>query len=269
MRSSIHLFQIAYSEETLQAIEPGYSALNNLENLRPDWYEYWPMRHFLLNTALDESGFYGFFSPKFYQKTGLRYTDVVEFVATHAATTDVVLFCPQPDISAFFLNVFEGGELFDPGKMAACEAFLETTGLQVPLRSLVMDSRTTVFSNYFVARPAFWRRWLEINERLFAMCEDQHHPLHAALTRPTNYPNTQRKVFIMEGMASLLLTIEPHWRTKAANFFRSAWSGTTLSKYREEAVLSDALKIAFREQGFPEYMDAFGSLRSRLGFKPG
>ena len=131
-----------------------------------------------------------------------------------------------------------------------------------------MDSRTTVFSNYFVARPAFWRRWLEINERLFAMCEDQHHPLHAALTRPTNYPNTQRKVFIMEGMASLLLTIEPHWRTKAANFFRSAWSGTMLSNYRQEAVLSDALKIAFREQGFPEYMEAFASLRSRLGLSP-
>lgn len=264
----IHLFQIAYSEATLHMIEPGYSVLNNLENIRPDWYEYWPIRNFLMKNKLDEKGLYGFFSPKFYQKTGLHHQDVVDLINPHIDSADIFLFCPQPDISAFFLNVFEGGELFDSGKMATCEAFLQTLGLQVPLRSLVMDSRTTVFSNYFVARPAFWRRWLAINEQLFAICEDPSHPLHAALTQPTNYPNTQRKVFIMEGMASLLLTIEPHWRTKAANCFRSAWSGTTLSNYRQEAVLSDALKIAFREQGFPEYMEAFASLRSRLGLRP-
>ncbi len=49
----IHLFQIAYSEATLHMIEPGYSVLNNLENIRPDWYEYWPIRNFLIKNNLN------------------------------------------------------------------------------------------------------------------------------------------------------------------------------------------------------------------------
>ena len=67
----IHLHQIAYSIATLAAVEPGYRVLDNLANPRPDWYEFWPIRQFLLNEPLDDAAWYGFFSPKFGAKTGL------------------------------------------------------------------------------------------------------------------------------------------------------------------------------------------------------
>jgi hypothetical protein len=43
-----------------------------------------------------------------------------------------------------------------------------------------------------------------------------------------------------------------------------------MSRFREhpnEAFISDALKIAFREQGFPEYMQAYSGIRDTF-FKP-
>lgn len=262
----VHLHQIAYSEATLAAVEPGYTLLDNRANERPDWFEYWPIRRFLLQAlatgTLDEDAFYGFFSPKFGAKTGLTHAQVTAYVQQHAAQADVLLFSPQPDMGAFFLNVFEQGETFDAGLIAAFEAFLEGIGRPVALRPLVMDSRQIVFSNYFVARPAFWREWLAVNEPLFHACEDPAHPLQAELAKPTSYgAGAHRKVFLMERTASLLLTTQPRWRTRAFDPFAFGWSMSRFREHPHEAVLSDALKIAFRDQGYPEYMKAYSRIR--------
>src|SRR5271155_4687271 len=105
---AVHIHQIYYSPE--QQLDPGFSVLDNTANLRPDWFEYWPMRNFLQHEALDDSAFYGFFSPRFKQKTNLDSAQVKQFIARCAASTEVVLFSPSIHNSAFFLNVFEHGE---------------------------------------------------------------------------------------------------------------------------------------------------------------
>jgi hypothetical protein len=259
------LYQIAWSDEVMAGIEPGYGILDNRHDNRHDWREYWPMRKFLLTQPLDEDTYYGFFSPKFAGKTGLSHQDVSDFVTAAPRDTDVFTFSPQPDMGSFFLNVFEQNELFDPGFNATSEAFLAAAGRPVAVGELLMDSRQTVFSNFIIAKPKFWRAWLALNEKLFAICEGESSALQAALTRSTEYPDdVQRKVFLMERIASLLLTIEPHWRVKAYNTFQCAWSDTLLREHKLEAVISDALKIAMREQGFGDYKAAFAQIRDRL-----
>ena len=263
--TAVHLYQIAYSVAAFDQIQPGYRVLDNLDNPRPDWFEYWPMRRFLLEQPMDEAAFYGFFSPKFGAKTNLTHAEVVAFVRAQAAHTDVLLFSPQPDMGAFFLNVFEQGETFDPGLIEAFEALLQSIGRSAPLRQLVMDSRQTVFSNYFVARPAFWREWLALNEALFAACEDAHHPLNAALCLPTHYgQGAQRKVFLQERAASLLLATQPRWRSQAHNPYGFGWSTSRLREHPTEAVISDALKMAYRDQHYPQYIQAFATVRERF-----
>ena len=261
----VHLFQIAYSPETLASIQPGFEVLDNLANERPDWYEYWPIRRHLAAHVLDEDAFYGFFSPKFCDKTLRSHADVVQFVRDAAPRADVVLFSPQPDMAAFFLNVFEQAETFDPGINAAFEAFLAHVGRPARLASLVMDSRQIVFSNYFVARPAFWRAWSALADALFDACEGPASPLQQALTVPTSYPGeASRKVFLSERIASLVLALEPRWRSVAADPYSMAWSASRLRDYPQEAIISDALKMAFREQGFPEYLQAFQKVRAHF-----
>jgi hypothetical protein len=261
----VALFQIAWSDEVLLGIEPAYGVLDNRVDARHDWREYWPIRRFLQEQPLDEATWYGFFSPKFASKTGLTHQAVLDFVAAAPADTDVFTFSPQPDMGSFFLNVFEQNELFDPGFNAASDAFLAAAALPLSVAGLVMDSRQIVFSNFIVARPAFWRAWLDLNEKLFAICEGPDTPLRAMLTHPTTYPGAvERKVFLMERIASLLLTIDPGWKVHAYDTFRLAWSATRLGEQKLEAVISDALKIAMREQGFDEYTAAFSTIRQRL-----
>ncbi len=262
---AVHLHQIAYSPATLAALQPGFLLLDNLDNPRPDWFEYWPIRRHLLQARLDDSAFYGFFSPKFSHKTGLTHAQVQRFVVDHAAQADVLLFSPQPDMGAFFLNVFEQGETFDPGLIDACERWLQSIGRPAPLRQLVMDSSQVVFSNYFVSRPAFWREWLAINEALFAACEGPASALQAALCHVTSYPGAaQRKVFLQERMASLLLATQPRWRSIAHNPFGMAWSTARFREHPTDAYISDALKMAWRERRYPQYLQAFIDVRERF-----
>ncbi len=261
----VHLYQIVYNEATLAALPQGYGMLDNRAHERDDWREYWPIRHFLLNQPLDDNAFYGFFSPRFAEKVGLSAAQVVQFVRQAKTDIDVATFSPQPDMGAFFLNIFEQEELFQPGFIAASEAFLQHCGLSLKLGSMIMDSRQIVFSNYFVARPAFWRAWLEVNEVLFAVCEGPTTELQQALTYMTAYPGSvPRKVFLMERIASLLLAIQPKWRVAAYNTFDCAWSASRLNQFRTEAVISDALKMAIREQGHPQYFDAYVAMRDKL-----
>jgi hypothetical protein len=271
--SAIHLHLIAYSSAVREAIAPGWLVLDNQANPRPDWYEYWPIRHFLLNQGLDEDAFYGFFSPKFTAKTGLSFEATRDFVAAHAERADVLLFSPQPDMGAFFLNVFEQGETFDRGLIDAYGAFLAHIGRPAPLRQMVMDARQVCFSNYFVARPAFWREWLVLNEALFALCEAaptaETAALHAQLVHTTTYPGpggqgAQRKVFLQERACSLLLATQPKWRSVPYDPFGMGWSASRLRQHPHDAFASDALKRAFRDTGWPHYMQAFAAVRERF-----
>src|SRR5271155_1924685 len=107
---SMHSFQILNHYTSRQELDPGFDVLDNSDNERPDWYEYWPIRRFLLNQNLDEDTFYGFLSPKFKLKTNLSAADAREFIAAAGPATDVVLFSPSIHNSAFYLNVFEHGD---------------------------------------------------------------------------------------------------------------------------------------------------------------
>jgi hypothetical protein len=268
----LHLHQIAYSAATQAAIPPGWLVLDNHANPRPDWFEYGPIRRFLLNEPLDEDAWYAFFSPKFCAKTGLSLADVQQFVRAHEADTDVFLFSPQPDMGAFFLNVFEQAETFDAGLIAAYSAFLDHIGRPAPLRTLVMDSRQVVFSNYFIAKPAFWREWLALNEPLYALCEGPGDgdlaALKAGLTQATSYHGptgaAQRKVFLMERAASLILATQPRWRSRAHNPYGFGWSTSRFREHPTDAIISDALKMAWRDQRYPQYMQAFMAVRERF-----
>lgn len=265
MTPDIHLYQIAYDESSLQAVQQsGFLLLDNLGNERPDWYEYWPMRRYLLSTSLDENAFYGFFSPKFSAKTQLSNADVCSFVTEAYARSqaDVALFSPQPDMGAHFLNVFEQAELFDPGFLHTASSFFKLIGVDVPLGQLVMDSRQIVYSNYFVARPVFWRQWLVWAEALFACAEDSAHPLHAELNFNTTYAaNAHRKVFLSERLASMLLYLRPEFRVAVANPFGFGWSMARFRETPQDTYINDALKRAFRDTGFPQYMEAFRKIR--------
>jgi hypothetical protein len=263
------IFQILNHYTSRQALDPGFDVLDNSSNERPDWFEYWPMRKFLLNQALDENTFYGFLSPKFKTKTNLTAVQVTEFIGRCDKSTEVVLFSPSIHTGAQFLNVFQHGDAEHPGLLATTKMLLDRLGAHADLDELVTDSRTTVHSNYFIAKPRFWRAWLAVNERIFAIAEARADELGRALTANTSYrgrADVQMKIFIMERIATLILATEPSFTAAVRNPFISAKRIYKLPL----AIVCDALKIAYRTQGFTQYKDVFdfiGSVRKFWNFQ--
>ncbi len=254
--SAVHVYQILNHYTPREALDPGFLVLDNCANERPDWYEYWPMRKFLREAPLDENAFYGFLSPKFRLKTNLSAAQVRDFIERADPETDVFLFSPSIHNSAYYWNVFEHGESEHPGLLGVATRFFGRLDPAAHLDELVSDSRNTVHSNYFVAKPRFWRAWLEVNERLFAIAEDPADRLGEELRAPTAYRGSvdvQMKIFIMERTATWLLGRDAAFRAQA----RDPFAARSRIYKLPLAVVCDALKIAYATQRRGQYKDVF------------
>ena len=99
----VKIYQIAYSDRTFSEVPPGFDVLDARIENRHDWREYSPIRAFLLRNAMDDNALYGFFSPRFTEKTGLSYRQVTDFVGSATDPATVFTFSPQPDMASFFM----------------------------------------------------------------------------------------------------------------------------------------------------------------------
>ncbi len=260
------IYQILTPLVSPRDLDPGFLVLDNSENTRPDWFEYWPIRNFLLERTLDEDAYYGFLSPRFKEKTNLGAAAVHAIVHNADPSIDVILFSPSIHTSSYHLNVFAHGDSVHPGLLEISKRFFERIGRRTELDELVNDSRNTVTSNYFVAKPRFWRQWLAIGEALFTIAEAPADPLGAELRGPTAYRGTvdvQMKVFIVERIASWLLAVDRGFRTQVPDPFAARARVYKLPV----AIACDALKIAYATLGRAQYKEVFlmiSGLRSGL-----
>jgi hypothetical protein len=218
-------------------------------------------------TASDDD-WLGFLRPDFAAATGLDSSQAVAHThAADAAGADVVMFSAAPDTGALFLNVFEHAEALDPGFAAATQAWLHHAGQPTPpLVQIVMDSRQTVYGNRLVARRAFWREWVRFTDSLRQTALQGPTAVREALLQaPAHSTLPSRLEAIVERMASLILTLQPRWRSWPVNPFAMPWSHPAQQLNPSLSVMSDALKRAYRDLGYPCYMQAYNRLRERLG----
>ena len=263
--AATHIFQILNHYTPRAALDPGFGVLDNSANVRPDWYEYWPIRNFLLNEPLDEEAYYGFLSPKFEHKTNMTAGMVNDFIRASDPATDVFLFSPSIHNGSYFLNVFDHGESDHPGLAQVSKRLFQRIGRTVDLDNLVTDSRTTVYSNYFIAKPRFWREWLAILEQTFAIAEAPQDDLGKALRAPTPYRGTLEvpmKIFVLERMATLILATDPRFRTRSRDPFAAQRRFYKLPM----ALVCDALKIAYVTTGRGQYKDVFVMIQNLRKF---
>jgi hypothetical protein len=264
MPSAVRIHQIFYDAQSRAQLDPGFLALDNSANLRPDWREFWPIRQFMVSTPLSSHAAYGFFSPKFRQKTGLDAAEVHRFIAEEDA--DVFLFSPFFDESATTVNLLEQAEVHHPGTRVL---FTETVARMAPridVQRLVMDARQVVFCNYFVARPAFWQRWFDLCDAVFRLCEVGGDSLAARLSAPVPHGGASNpaKVFLIERVASLILATEPQWKVRAYDSSVLPLANGSMKRFITELKRLDALKRAWNVEKDPEHLRRFHDLRHSI-----
>jgi hypothetical protein len=145
-----------------------------------------------------------------------------------------------------------------PGLLDVAAQFFRRIGKPTSLEQLVTHSRNEVYSNFMIAKPRFWRAWLEITEQLFAIAESPDDPLGADLRRVTSYRRTKdfpMKIFIVERIATWLLCRNPEFVARV----RDPFAARSRIYKLPTAIVCDGLKVAYVTNGArkEEYKDLF------------
>lgn len=261
------IHQIYYSEQTRAELDPGFLPLDNSANERPDWREYWPMRRFLLGRELEPECYYGFLSPKFRQKTTLTGAATHDFLRQRSGAADVISLSPFFDQMAFPLNIME----LAIANHDCRETFAQCASLIAPgfdIERSVMSSLDTIFCNFFVAKPPFWREWLARCEPIFDLAEQGLTPLGQALNRVVTYgtATAPAKVFVIERVASLLLWSQRQWAVESFNSILLPQASAKLLQFASgpDLMVLDALKIAYAKSGSEHYVALYRHFRDNL-----
>jgi len=215
------IHQIYYSPESFEDLDPGFIPLDN-SNGRRDWMEYWPIRQYFLNTPVGDDELVGFFSPRFFEKTGLTAADVEVCISANPGQ-DVYLFNPYFHLAAWHQNLFVQASNTHQGIGQVFNEVLALLNIHTDVDQSVMTSMDTVYCNYFVAKLDFWKKWLMVSEFVFQLAEDNQHPIGQLLCDDTNYHRGQMplKIFIIERIASFLLNQNQGIRVTSALLFSS------------------------------------------------
>lgn len=267
--SKIFIHQIYYDEKTRHELDPLFTPLDNTENSRPDWFEFWPMLNFFQTHKLESDAWYGFFSPKFHSKTGLTGSFILDFINRLSPNIDLALFSPHGWVpQSYYLNSFEQGDFFHPGLLNIAQKFVDHHGWNCDLQSLVSNCQTSVYSNYVVARGRYWIKWFEIATQFWNAVEtaDDDHPLkqRTAYIGTTNvYP---MKTFIQERFHDILINVGG-FKSISPDFSRImpiAGYVEDSTRNRKFLIECDFFKGEFLRTGDPKFLDQYRLIKSKI-----
>ena len=268
---AINIYQIYYDKQTYEMLDKGFLPLDNSNSPRPDWFEFWPNRKFLKETPLNEDSWYGFFSPKFVLKTGFTSTVIKDFINKNPAA-EVALFTSTWDFIAYYKNAFEQGEVWHEHITQVAQMFFNVIGFQVDLDKMVHHSQNSVTSNYLIAKPRYWRRWLDLADKLEFVSESDT-PLGSILRGDTTYGPRKFafKVFIQERLAPVILATEKYnVLVPDQSAYRPMFENLFYTNHRTRRTLQacDLLKELYCSSGDEDYLKTYEKLKAGIPIKP-
>jgi hypothetical protein len=267
----VFVYQIFYNEESREALDPGFIPLDNTKNERPDWYEFWVIRTFLKEHPLREDAWYGFLSPKFVQKTGVRSASLLQALEMVQANADIVLAPYSWDQLAYFQNPFEQGEFWHPGLLSASQQLFDEIGCKVDLSQLVSHSESAAFSNFLVARSSYWIEWLELADRFFELVEGDFRrgiPFRSATSYGSREAQVPMKTFVQERFPAVILS-RRRYRVARIDIRQGLFERlfTDDAQTYRALLVCDFLKQRYCHSGDEEFLRMYRKVRGDIRIK--
>lgn len=262
------IYQIYYDDTTKMSVDKNFIPLNNVSAIHRDWYEFYPIRQFLSSHELDSDVWYGFLSPSFQRKTGFSSDLIIESIIKNHHAYDVILFSHSWDQIAYFKNSWEQGEHFHKGLISATQKFCDAADLKIDINSIVGSSTNTVYSNYIIAKKAYWMDWLDLANKLWTYAESDFDGMMGQAVRYRNPQDKyQMKVFIQERLANLALHLSKY---KILSFDNSKYRPPFELLFNHNAETTQLLltcnlfKKLYLETNNVNYLDIYKKIRSQI-----
>ncbi len=208
----IHLYMIFYDDLTAASIPDGFTGLSNTNPLRKELFEVEPILKFVSQTPIEDDEFYGFFSPRIFEKTGLEPRDFDALAELDLRNSDIVSIAPLPLYLSSQLNPVAQAEAAHGDFTRRFELLVARINTDHVLNAeefarQKIDVTYFLLSHYFLARGHFWKIWARYVElALNAEAEDDE--LHQLLNEICPYPGKAEDyrylVFLLERLAGLI-----------------------------------------------------------------
>lgn len=251
------IFQIFYNDETRGQLEKGFIPFDNSNSQSKDFYEYSAIREILIKNTFEEDEYVGVLSPRFFEKTGMTASDVVYKVQN--SKSDVVSFSPRFDQIAFYKNAFLQGEFYHQGMIDISKQVFSEIGLIINIDDLVSDQTRTIFSNYFVAKYKFWKKYLFFSEALFDI-SNGNSAIGKKLSTPQNHRagnDYSLKVFLMERLICGVLEFFDINAEIGFDYSKFLERNRTLESISGGLLMLDSFKATFIKTKKHEYLNLF------------
>lgn len=160
-RDNLFIHTIFYDEKTRKSVPAEHIPIDNSGGEK-HFYEVQPIYEVLLKNNFPENAWVGFLSPRFFEKTKLKYRDLKNATSFLNNDTDVFLFSSCYDEATYWINPWVQGEAHHPGLMQLSMDLAKNAGYSANLETFVATLKTTVYSHYLLAKPHFWREWQRI-----------------------------------------------------------------------------------------------------------
>ena len=199
---NIFVHTIIYDENTLSSVPSGHIVLDNSAGTS-ELFEAPVIAQALIEKKFPENAWVGFFSPKFEEKTGVNLDDITQCLSFKSASTEAFLLSSEFDQAVYWLNPWLQGDAMHPGLMKISKVLAQASGYSFNLETQVCNLSTSVYSNFLLAKPIFWREWLRVYNIYLDLC----------LRNPElmNFKTTHKGVllpihtFVMERVPSMIL----------------------------------------------------------------
>ncbi|SEB02829.1 hypothetical protein [Paraburkholderia sartisoli] len=254
-----NIFQIACGSGTSSQNDAGFVALDDVAG-DARWGGYRAIRNYFLSHSVNEDELYGFFASDFRDRTALRSEDVHAFIRDNPGQ-EVYVFSPAIRDSACYASVFEQNNALLPGFIDVASYCSKRMGLDVDLRTLVTDSRSTVDGYDIVAKPSFWQTWFALSEKLFELFETPDPQTRAQLA---GFATDDMKGPLVRCIASLVLAFCPDIAVRAFDTSSMPWANRAFEPYAEQLTFLIQLKTDYVRTSDPSYLDNFRKLRDAI-----
>ena len=198
-------YHIGYDEKTRSECPNGFTLLD-YNNEFPRFKEIIPILMELKSRDWQPNEFVGFFSPRFFEKTGLEFNDIEKSYQKYKNSKDVILFSSFLPETYYWLNPWEQGEWVNPGVGKISNIVAKKLGISNNLADVPIPVNRFVFSHYLIAQRPFWEKWMELTNAYLELCEKSK--VLAEFTTVYNGSNHSVHPFVVERFPSLLLSTQ-------------------------------------------------------------
>ena len=204
-----------------------------------------------LERALPEKdAWYGFFSPKFFEKTRITPNDIYGEVERASDDVSVFLFSSHWKQVAQWQNIWLQGDSFHPGLLQLTQKVIERAGYKIDISKTYSTLNDGVFSNYLVAKNEFWLEWQRLVSIYYNLIQENENLLKV----PAPYKGADIPIhtFVIERLASLII-LELGLKTQFNQFLYNK-SLDFNSIDGSEAIKMNRYKSNFNETGDGAYI---------------